>query len=93
MPEHPDHDPRTPSDASFDGDVEDALTLGLTNRPTADERAVVAELAELDRADRGAGLLGDGDWGIEVAEAAWTRASSATTSWSLVLRVGFMKPI
>ena len=71
MQEHPDHDPRTPTD----GDVEDALTwLGLTNRPTADELAVVAELAELDHADREAGLLEDWDWGIEIAEAAWDEA-------------------
>ena len=67
MPEHPDDDPRTPSD----GDVEDALTsLGLTNRPTADEIAFITELAEMDRADREAGLLEDWDWGLEVAEAA-----------------------
>ena len=71
MPEHPDDDPRTPSD----GDVEDALTwLGLTNRPTADELALIAELAEVDRAYREAGLLEDWDWGIEVAEAAWVEA-------------------
>ena len=61
VPEHPDHDPRTPSD----GDVEGALTwLGLTNRPTADELALIAELAELDHADREAVLLEDWDWGI-----------------------------
>ena len=67
MPELPDDDPRTPSD----GDVEDALSwLGRTNRPTADELALVAERAEVDRADREAGLLEDWDWGLEVAEAA-----------------------
>ena len=71
MPEHPDDDPRTPSD----GDVEDALTsLGLTNRPTADELALIAELAEMDRADREAGLLEVWDWGLEVVEAAWVEA-------------------
>ena len=69
MSEHPDHDPRTPSD----GDVEDALSwLGLSNRPTADELALIAELAELDRADREAGLLED--WDHDIAEAAWAEA-------------------
>jgi len=71
MPTHPDDDPRTPSD----GDAEDALTwLGLTNRPTAGEIALITELAEIDRADREAGLLEDWDWGIEVAQEAWDEA-------------------
>jgi len=70
MPERPDDDPRT----SSDGDVGDALSwLGLTNRPTAGELALVAELAELDRADREAGQLEE--WDRDVAEAAWEQAA------------------
>ena len=57
MPEHPDADPRTPSD----GDDGDLGWDGLPIRATAEERAFAASLAELDRADREAGRLDDAD--------------------------------
>ena len=48
MPEHPDVDPRTPSDGGLGWD-------GLPIWATAEEKAFAASLAELDRADREAG--------------------------------------
>jgi len=69
MREQPDHDPRTPSDGAVAG----ALNwLGLPDRPTADELALVAELTDMDRADREAGLLED--WDRDVAEMAWSES-------------------
>ena len=58
MPEHPGSDPRTPSD----GDGGDLGWDGLPIRATAEEKAFAASLAELDRADREAGLLDDADF-------------------------------
>jgi hypothetical protein len=57
MLEHPDVDPRTTSEGDDGG-------LGWDGRPiwaTAAEKAFAASLAELDRADREAGLLDDFD--------------------------------
>ena len=50
MPEHPDVDPRTPSDGGLGWD-------GLPIWATAEEMAFAASLVELDRADREAGLF------------------------------------
>jgi len=57
MPEHPDADPRTPSD----GDDGDLGWDGLPIRATSEEKAFAASLAELDRADREAGLRDEAD--------------------------------
>jgi len=70
MPEHPDDDPRTASDGSFDGAAD---WLGLPLRPTAEEFALVAGLAERDRLDREAGLLEDWDDAV-TDELAWEQA-------------------
>ena len=58
MPEHPDDDPRTPSDGSFDGDGDG---FGLPLRPTSEELMLIAELAVRDRADREAERFYDAD--------------------------------
>ena len=74
MSAHPDDDPRTPSDGSFDaGIVGDADGFGLPVWPTVQEKALAAELADRDRADREAGRLEDR--GREIAEAAWVEAT------------------